>query len=172
MRAGPGGMEDGKEAVKAMQGRIIESIAAARADLHSGHSSSRPLSPGYENVGLAGEFAFGTFCGLMPDLAERPDGDGGVDFRVPLMFSVDVKTARKAGNLIHEQGKPFADVFVLAEYFDATGTASLVGWEFGTKLAAAPVRDFGYGILNHWIPRDELRPMADLASRLFRFTRD
>lgn len=127
------------------------------------------MSPGYENVGLAGEFAFGKFCGLMPDVSERPQGDAGVDFCLPLLFTVDVKTARRACYLIHEQGKPFADVYVLAEYFDATKTAALVGWEFGARLAAAPVRDFGYGILSHWIPRDQLRPMDDLAGRVARW---
>jgi len=149
-------------------GRVIEQIALRRERLHEGHASSRPLSPEYENVGLAGEFAFGHFCGLMPDIGERPDGDGGVDFVVPLLFTVDVKTARKAFNLIHEQGKPFADLFVLAEYFDGTRSASLVGWEYGKRLAAAPVRDFGYGVLNHYIPREELRPMDELAARLRR----
>jgi hypothetical protein len=146
----------------------IHSLATRRAAIHDGHNSSRPLSEGYEDVGMAGEFAFGHFCGLMPDIGERPDGDGGVDFVVPLLFTVDVKTARKAFNLIHEHGKPFADLFVLAEYFDGTRSASLVGWEYGKRLAAAPVRDFGYGVLNHYIPREELRPMDELAARLRR----
>lgn len=144
----------------------IQALAGRRAELHAGQASSRPLSENYEDVGIAGEFAFGQFCGLMPDLDERPDGDGGVDFVLPLLFTVDVKTARKAHNLIHEQGKPFADVFVLAEYFDATRNARLVGWEYGRKLAAAPVRDFGYGVLNHYIARSELRPMDELAARI------
>ena len=144
----------------------IQAVARRRHELHADHARSRPLSDNYENVGIAGEFAFGQFCGLMPDLAEKPEGDGGIDFVLPLLFSVDVKTARKAHNLIHEQGKPFADVFVLAEYFDATRTANLVGWEYGRKLAAAPVRDFGYGVLNHYIPREQLREMAELAARI------
>lgn len=148
--------------------KLIESIALDREQLHATTPSSRPLSDGYESVGLHGEFAFGTFSGQMPDITERPKGDAGVDFVVPILFTVDVKTARKAFNLIHETGKPFADIYVLAEYDDHTSSAKLIGWEFGSRLASSPTRDFGYGILNHYIPRDSLRSMASLGQRIWR----
>jgi hypothetical protein len=35
----------------------IEDIAAQRARIHASHTSSRPLSPDYELVGVAGEAA-------------------------------------------------------------------------------------------------------------------
>ncbi len=145
---------------------MIEAIASHRMALHEGHTSSRPLSEGYESVGLHGEFAFGEFCGVMPDISDRPSGDAGVDFVVPMLFTVDVKTARKANNLIHEAGKPLADIYVLAEFVD--NKATLVGWEWGSKLAAAPVRDFGYGVQSHYIPREQLKPLSTLACRLWR----
>lgn len=148
--------------------QLLGKAAQARHDLHAGHASSRPLSQGYENVGLLGEWAFGQLCGLMPDLKERAGGDRGVDFVVPLRFTVDVKTARRAIHLIHEVGKPFADIFVLAEFSDQTGEATLLGWEWGAVLARAPAKDFGYGIVNHYIHRDRLRPMRALAARLVR----
>jgi hypothetical protein len=120
---------------------------------------------------MHGEFSFGMLCGLMPDVSDKPAGDGGIDFTVPLLFTVDVKTARKAFNLIHEQGKPFADIFVLAEFDDSNQTfckASAVGWEWGAVLAKAPVKDFGYGVENHYIPRERLRSMDTLVRRVWR----
>ena len=71
----------------------IDKIADKRHNLHVSHSSSRPLSEGYEKIGLCGEFAFGVFCGLMPDISEKPKGDKGIDFCLNLKFSIDVKTA-------------------------------------------------------------------------------
>ena len=146
----------------------IKTIANGRHELHQDHDSSRPLSEGYENVGMFGEFAFGEMCGMMPDISDKPKGDGGVDFEVPLRFTVDVKTARKAYNLIHEKGKPFADIYVLAKFDDETQRATLLGWEWGSKLKKAPTKDFGHGIVNHYIPKDDLRPMADLAERIMK----
>lgn len=147
---------------------FIAKYADARATLHAGHASSRPLSAAYENVGLAGEFAFGRFCGQMPDLATRPAGDQGVDFVIPLLYSVDVKTARKAHNLIHEASKPLAaDIYVLAEYGE-DDEATLLGWAWKRQLAAAAVKDFGYGIENRYIVRENLRAMEELGARIWR----
>jgi hypothetical protein len=147
---------------------ILAKHAEARAALHAGHASSRPLSDDYERVGLAGEFAFGRFCGQMPDLFERPAGDKGVDFVLPLLYAVDVKTARKANNLIHEASKPLAsDIYVLAEYGE-DDEATLVGWAWRRQLAEAPVKDFGHGIKNRYIPRASLRAMEELGQRIWR----
>jgi hypothetical protein len=147
---------------------IITKHASARAALHAGHASSRPLSEGYENVGLAGEFEFGRFCGQMPDLSERPAGDKGVDFVVPLLYTVDVKTARKAHSLIHEASKPLAaDIYVLAEYGE-DDEAKLVGWVWRAALAKADIKDFGHDIDNRYIPREMLRPMEELGRRIWR----
>lgn len=148
-------------------GDFIADTAARRAELHAGHASSRPLSEGYEQIGLAGEVAFGMFSGLCPDFSDRPGGDRGVDFVSSLRYTVDVKTARRANNLLHEAGKPIAaDIYVLAEYDE--GKAELVGWEWGRNLAKAPTRDFGHGVVSHYIPREKLRPMSELARRLVR----
>ena len=140
----------------------IRAIAKRRHDIHKNHASSRPLSKDYELVGLSGEIAFGKFSGLTPDLSERPEGDKGVDFTTPNGMTIDVKTARKAFNLIHEEGKVFVDIYVLAQYADKTEKADLLGWEYGHALKDAPKRDFGYGIINHYIHKDKLRPMQDI----------
>jgi hypothetical protein len=148
--------------------RLLKQEAAARHTLHADHVSHRPLSEGYEDVGLIGEAEFARVSGLPLDLKRRPGGDGRVDFVVPLRATVDIKTARRAFNLIEEEGKATCDIYVLAEYSDDTSRATLLGWEKGSVLARAPVRDFGHGILNHHIPRDRLRPIEDLLRRIMR----
>lgn len=145
--------------------QTIDNIGNERHDLHKCHATSRPLSDGYENVGLAGEFEFGKFSGLMPDLERRPGGDNGIDFVLPVALTVDVKTARNPRNLLHEQGKSFADIYVLAEYDDDTKTARLLGWAWGTTLRKTTPKDVGgYGVISHYIPRERLRPMSELKS--------
>ena len=146
----------------------IDDMAAQRKRLHKNHASCRPLSPDYDRVGAAGECAFGDWCGQSPDMTPKPRGDGGVDFHVSLRYGVDVKTARKAKFLLLEEGKPVTDIYVLAEYDDATGTARLLGWAWGSVLVMAPLRDFGCGIQSHHLPRQDLRPMDSLKARMER----
>ena len=149
--------------------QIVGQEAQGRHEAHKDHASSRPLSEDYELIGLLGEVEFGKLTGQMVDLERRLDGDKGVDFVVPLNFTVDVKTARKAFHLIHEVGKGFADIYVLAQYDDGTKGVELIGWEWGAVLARAPEKDFGYGIRNHYIPADKLRPMSELVRRINRY---
>ena len=143
---------------------IIE--ARAREKLHANHASNRPLSEDYELVGLMGEAEFSRVFRQPMDLERKPGGDKGIDFIVPLRFKVDVKTFRKPKNLIHEVGKVVADIYVLGSYEDDESKPELLGWEWGRNLAAAPTRDFGYGVINHFIPRDELRKMIELEERV------
>jgi hypothetical protein len=152
--------------VEAWLRESLSSEAQARSALHQSQTSNRPLSEASELIGLIGEFEFGRVTGRMPDLEHRPNGDGGFDFVVSLRFTVDVKTAERPFNLIHEQGKPFADIYVLAQYVPDSQRAPLLGWEWGANLRAAPVRDFGHGVFNHYIPRERLRPMAELLKRM------
>ncbi len=152
--------------VEAWVAEYLHAEAEWRRAMHEGHASSRPLSPDYELVGFVGEFEFGRLIGRMPDFSPRPGGDAGVDFVVHVPLTVDVKCARKAMNLIHEQGKTFADIYVLAEFNADTRRALIIGWAYGIALKAAPVRDFGYGVLNHYIPRENLRPIGELIVRI------
>ena len=84
---------------------------------------------------------------------------------VPMLMSLDVKTARKPYNLIVEEGKVLADIYVLAG-IDDNDRVTFHGWEHRRVLATAPVRDFGYGVMNHYIAREKLRPMRELESRI------
>jgi len=146
-----------------MWGMSIREVAQRRHDIHKHHASSRPLSKDYELVGLSGEVAFSEFSGLEVDWEERPSGDKGVDFITPNGMTIDVKTARKAFNLIHEENKPFADIYVLAQYMDDTEESTLIGWEYGSILKKSPRKDFGYRIINHYIGKNKLKPMQELA---------
>lgn len=150
----------------AMWDELLQNEADSRHDAHKDHASSRPLSEDYELIGLLGEAKFGALTGLMPDLERKLSGDNGIDFIVPLKFSVDVKTARKPRNLIQERGKVSADIYVLAGYDDKTKKVTLLGWEWGAALLKAPVKDFGYGIFNHFIPVENLKPMSKLTKRI------
>jgi hypothetical protein len=143
-------------------------LAQTRTDGHNDHASQRILGQDHDQVGMSGEFAFGEFSGLWPDTRLLSGGDDGVDFRISLAFTVDVKTARKPKYLIHEQGKLFADIFVLAQYDNDTKRSELIGWEWGAKLRSSPVMDFGYGVLSHYIAAEKLRPMSELSRRMGR----
>lgn len=117
-------------------------------------------------MGLAGEQAFENEFGIKLDRTSRIDGDGGNDFSLPTiygLFKVDVKAARKAYNLIVEQGKCFPfTIYVLAKFCDITGIAVLIGWEWGSVIMRTPVRDFGYGVMNHHIAKEKLRGIEEL----------
>jgi hypothetical protein len=145
--------------------------AEARHQLHILHPTHRPLSDGYELVGLRGEEALAREFGLSVDLVARPEGDGGLDNSLRLWvlrrFPVDVKCARKPGHLIVEEGKAKPNtIYVLARYSDETDSAELIGWEWGQTLMGAPIRDFGYGVRNHSIRAADLRPISELHDRM------
>lgn len=149
---------------------LLASEAAARVRLHEGQASNRPLSEDFEFVGLVGEVEFARAYRQPLDLQFRRGGDNGIDFIVPLAFTLDVKCARNAFNLLVEQGKVEADIYVLAQYSDVARRADLLGWEYGATIARAPFKDFGFGIVNHYIPRGALRPMAELGRRIMRLS--
>ena len=150
--------------------RAIRAIAADRARLHKGQDTSRPLSKEYELVGLSGEVAFSKETGYPLDLRTRIGGDNGVDFYTSL-GTVDVKTSRKPYFLVVEQGKVKADVYVLAQYDDESKTARLLGWEYGSTMKDQPIRDFGFGVINHYKAVSDLRNIWELTN-LLKMTRE
>ena len=141
----------------------LTEIADKRSGSHKGHESQRILGENHDLVGVSGEAIFAKYFGLKINDDIKPEGDDGIDFLLGLNFSVDVKTARKPFNLLLEVGKPVADIYVLAEYND--GAQNLLGWEWGMNLSQAPTRDFGYGVINHYIPAEELRSLDELLNR-------
>jgi hypothetical protein len=145
-------------------------IAAVRENGKAGFASHRPLSHNYELLGVMGEAAFSAVFGLPVDESRRPGGDAGVDFRVS--FTIDVKTARRAANLIVEVGRVHADIYVLAEaHPEMSNGVRLVGWAWGKDVLSAPVDDgarFRNGIRNHWIAARDLRPVGSLRALMDR----
>jgi hypothetical protein len=139
--------------------------AQLRHERHVGHPTHRPLSINYELVGLRGEEAFAKLFGCHVDLTPRPGGDKGKDATITVSFNVDIKTARKPGNLIVEEGKvKLNTIYILAGYVEQSDTAVLIGWQWGSVLLKSPKRDFGYGVINHYIPREQLRSIESLLS--------
>ena len=141
----------------------LEGIARQRSDTHKSHASQRILSNEYNLIGVYGESAFARMFNLPIDDSIKPSGDNGVDFVLGLNFTVDVKTAKLPFNLLLEVGKPLADIYVLADYNE--GNTKLIGWEWGLRLSQAPSKDFGYGVINYYIPAKDLRPMKELILR-------
>ena len=139
----------------------LKKVAEEREAIHRNHTSSRPLSKNYEYIGLKGEAQFSKEFGLDLDVKLRPGGDKGSDFLTTL-GSIDVKTARKAYNLIVEKNKVDADIYVLAQYDDSIDKAILLGWAIKDQVLDAPAKDFGYNIINHYIPKSKLMPMDSL----------
>ena len=144
----------------------LRKIASDRERLHENHASSRPLSKDYEYIGLKGEEKFAEEFNMELDEQLRPEGDGGRDFPSHLGI-IDVKTARKAYNLIVEEGKTVSDIYILAQYTDETDKAELLGWAYKYEVLDAPTRDFGYGIINHYIPKQNLRWIQTLKNIIF-----
>lgn len=159
----------------------LSELATRRNRVFAGLQRNRPLSKGYEEIGLLGEWEFATFCGVMPKL--KAGGDGGIDFELPVVFTVDVKTARKGDRLLVEEGKVKADIYVLAHYDEGrrgdvdTGDnwtleeTRLVGWTSAAVIKSIEACDSGRGIINHVVPAERLRPMEELAAMMGKMRR-
>ena len=140
--------------------------AEQRTKLHEGEAGQRKMSENYDLVGMAGEAEFSRLTGVALNWHRGKGGDNGIDFVVPLRFTVGIKTARKPYYLICEEDKIVADIYVLAQYFD-DGRAELLGWTYGHVLKRAPLKDFG-GIMNRAIRCEDLKPMSELLERIMR----
>lgn len=138
------------------------SIARKRSEIHNKHSSQRKLSKDYDLVGLSGERQFSMEFGGELDVTIKAEGDSGIDFTSDGVGTVDVKTYRKAYNLLREERKEHATVLVLAQYNEANHGAELLGWEYSESLLDCPKKDFGYGVVNHYKHASKLKPIAEL----------
>jgi hypothetical protein len=140
-------------------------LAKIREDLHLNHKSHRPLSKGYEVIGVYGEMKFEAITGYPMDEGGHIQGDRGIDFRTPA-GNIDVKTAKSAPFLIIEKGKCHTDIiYVLAQidYIDVT----MLGWEHGSVMAERPYKPWPpKGVINHYKAMRQLRPMESLYDQL------
>lgn len=154
----------------------IIKIAKSRRSVHKKHST--PIASGSEYmgdiVGVTGEAKFAELFGLDIDEELYLNGDGGVDFIIQLDlhglgirdYTVDVKTYRKPYNVLLKKTKVgiVANILVLASYKD--GESDLIGWQFGKVVAQQPKKDFGYGIINHFLHNSKLKDMNVLLKAL------
>lgn len=150
----------------------IRRLADARTGLHPNSTST--IAAGADYVGMRGEFAFGELIGLHPDTSARPGGDGGIDFVVPILTSVDVKTRReradgKKCNLLVEQGKVNADIYVQAVLSVDEADCRCIGWIRARDLLRYRARDFGHGVACHAVPEGDLLAMELLTKRVHRW---
>jgi hypothetical protein len=121
-------------------GDLPDNIRDALWEKHKSHLAY-PAGSGF---GLAGS-GFGPFpVGLAP---------------------LEIHTAKKPRRLIVAKAGLRPDtiyVLIALALSNHGGKAGLMGWEWGHKLLTAPSKDFGYGVLSHYVPLHELRPMAEL----------
>lgn len=124
----------------------------------------------YLKIAMLAEWAFAKATGLLPDLKERAEGDGGIDFEMPLMPTIDVKGMKFGYQyLTHKVGWPIADIYVLYECDVETERTQVVGWAWGTEVAAAQQRKLREdGPLNYVIHRDNLHAMSELSRMMVR----
>ena len=117
-------------------------------------------------VGLTVEAAFQIASGYPMNLRRLPNGDGGIDFVVPLRFLISITGYREPRCLLHPKNKAFrCDIYVLGQYIDEDTISEFLGWEYRQKLAAAEIIDLGYGP-NHAIEAGKLRKMPELFDRI------
>jgi hypothetical protein len=121
-------------------------------------------------MGLRGEDAFAERYGQSVDLTSRPGGDGGRDLTITVAgqtYPVDCKAAVIPKDLIVEAArcKP-GTIYVLCRYLMLEDRCELLGWQWGRILMRSTPKDYGYGVINYWQPRADIRPMADLDSRI------
>lgn len=158
-----------------MNSEEIERLGRARRNLHlEAKNAGKAIHVDQfqaDIIGMYGEVKFAEEFGLQVDTTLRVNGDNGIDFKVQVGFKeiyIDVKTYVKAYNLLVRdiEVRHLADVYVLAQFYPDSKTVDLVGWEYGNVMKNCPMRDFGYGMINHYKHRSELKPISALHAML------
>lgn len=139
-----------------------------RQAIHQGqpHQTERFFKDSAEEniISLYGEKEFAEQFECEVDLELRPGGDGGWDFYIKAVGTINLITARKPFNLlVKEIDVPKKiNIYVLAR-FNEDKTVELLGWEYGSRMAQRPKRDVGgKGIISHYKPREDLMPLTSL----------
>lgn len=150
----------------------ISAEAWRREASHRPNHRQHLLPVGAHLRGLRGEEAFAQRYGLAVDLTPRPGGDGGVDVFITVKgqrYPVDCKSARIPKELIVrvEACEP-GTIYVLCRYFVREDRCECLGWQWGRILMRSKPKPHGYGVINYWQPRAEIRPMSDLDERVER----
>jgi hypothetical protein len=138
--------------------------------------ANRVWADDYVKVWLSGEIALAELTGIVPDFCNKFNGDGGVDSHFILninenkkRMTINIKTSKKPYNLLAEDKRNKADIYILAHYFPETKRSNLLGWEFGSVLYKAPFIDIPVkdGVKQfHAIPLHKLRDIQILKDRM------
>lgn len=150
----------------------ISRIASEREVMHEKDASSRQLTENTNETGLRGEFAFAELCGIYPDVSKKRNGDGGIDFILPVFMKIDVKTRKERPGglddlfLLVEENKVVADIYVLAVLSKDETKCECVGWIRKAAVLDYPIGDLGTGVRNHQVPANKLNPMKSLINRV------
>lgn len=144
-------------------------VGKQRQSIHSENGTRRFFrDPNTEDIiGAKGEAYFAKEFNLPMDTRLLPEGNKGVNF-VTALGNINVSTARKPYNLlvkVREAHYPI-DIHVLIHYDEKDNTLSLIGWEYHSEMLKCPTREFGYGIVNHYKPADDLRDIESLKEQL------
>ena len=151
---------------------LSEKIGNEREQLHRLDKTSRQLTLNTNETGLRGEHAFGEMVGIYPDTSLKRNGDNGVDFILPLLFTVDVKTrkeripAMRDPFLLIEPSKLNADIYVQMVLSPDLNQCECKGWVWNSEVRTFPVGDLGTGVKNHQIPESKLRSIEALTRRI------
>lgn len=146
-----------------------ERIGMARQALRAGGKGTKRFfdDENIEDViGATGEAEFAKVFKLKVDETPRPGGDNGIDFVVDVgnkRLTIDVKTARNPLYLLVKvkDARRCADLLVLAKYH-RDKSITFLGWQDKATIVKQPTRDFGYGIVSHYIPAHQLRRLSEL----------
>ena len=145
---------------------FAKKLGNKRTEMKNGSPSQRLLVDGSDHIGFYGEMLFAFEYGVRMNVEPIKGGDPGYDFVLPLYFTVDIKTTKTLGNLLVEKGKVKADIYVMIHNNDEDYT--FVGWEWGKVIESVEPKDFGRGVVNHYIWHENLKPMSELKKRAHR----
>jgi len=143
-------------------------LAHARNDTHGGPGLTtyqRNPARAHE-IGAIGEYAIAKRYGFPMPRLRASGGDDGWDFLMYLphgiVMRIDAKTFRNPNKLlvrVDTVKKAASNVYIMV-HCDARDCAHIIGWEFRSVVARAPIGNFALGP-NHFIASNRLRPMCD-----------
>lgn len=158
--------------------------------MHKNHLITRKCDPEptRDYKGLLAQRRLAYLTGGLMDMAIKPGGDGHIDqwldFRgdgdayPPGRYPADVKAARFPKDLIvpvrDMQAIKRPTIMILAEVLNHDDPdpmqwdAELRAWEWSDELRKSEPKDYGYGIMNHWKPRQQCRDIFELMAKLDR----
>jgi hypothetical protein len=174
------------------ESRRLAALFAANDEANGGHGRRNHIASiiSYEETlrrGLLGEFAFGAQFRLPINSNILPHGDGGLDFRVPLLvggevrkYPVNIKTksvqvnfaalVRSGTHLRVSVSKVLPEViYVFAIYREPDDTAEALRWEWGRTLIDLNERmnfENGNGEESYVRRFEDLRGVTELWKRL------